>query len=388
MKNTILGFNPHIPFTCAERGGDKKWRSYVTGLSKQELLLSRTEKHELLPGDPDIVYGVIADPTELIEYLDILIVSPKIFFFELEHVTLEKEKEAKAFSLDNFNLTVKRLNLLSLGIPHNREKIYIIGFRKDIPEIDVTLPELSIIGIKHILENNPSKKYTLSDKMNSYVTKGCEQHINPSTLKRIKKDMNRMHKANVDNYFRGTPTENVRRLTPIETLRAVGVDLRAVNLEKISDTKIYHIVGSCIPPILSLTLIEKFDEHLSISSNEKVQPRKPKTLSSEAKMENPRKEPPYLMTSIGEVLIDNILVFKPFYKDDKYFYTKIGNTPFNIEREGCEVAIYKNTQYAVIKDDSEVTYPSIKAFKEANMGWLATRDGINGKVFNLIKKKL
>ena len=59
----------------------------------------------------------------------------------------------------------KVLNAKDFGLPQNRERIYIVGFRKKIN--DFNFPNLKNIKTKlgDILETNPDKKYTISSRL-------------------------------------------------------------------------------------------------------------------------------------------------------------------------------------------------------------------------------
>lgn len=113
-------------------------------------------------------------------------------FFEVERIL--EEKQPKCFLLENvkgltnhdkgktfqtmldilenklkYKVYHKVLNAKNFGLPQNRERIMIVGFKNH--NIDFHFPEESNIPTKlgnileNILENNPDDKYTISDKI-------------------------------------------------------------------------------------------------------------------------------------------------------------------------------------------------------------------------------
>lgn len=110
-------------------------------------------------------------------------------FFHIARIL--KEKQPHAFLLENvknlrshdkkntlntimktldeigYNAQYKVLKARDFGVPQNRERIYIVGFRKDINETDFKYPAPLNIQTRlgDILEPNVNEKYTISDKL-------------------------------------------------------------------------------------------------------------------------------------------------------------------------------------------------------------------------------
>ena len=65
-----------------------------------------------------------------------------------------------------YNLHWKVLNTKNYGLPQNRERVFLIGIRKDLPNDFVFPKEIPLeLRIKDLLEENVDKKYYLSDKL-------------------------------------------------------------------------------------------------------------------------------------------------------------------------------------------------------------------------------
>ena len=65
-----------------------------------------------------------------------------------------------------YNLHWKVLNTKNYGLPQNRERVFLIGIRKDLPNDFVFPKEIPLeLRIKDLLEENVDEKYYLSDKL-------------------------------------------------------------------------------------------------------------------------------------------------------------------------------------------------------------------------------
>ncbi len=107
---------------------------------------------------------------EIIRILEVK--KPKYVFLEnVKGLTNKKHREtfSKILSeLDRvgYNVDWNVLNTKNYGIPQNRERVFIVGFRKDL-KFNFKIPdeEELKITIKNILEDEVDKKYYLSELM-------------------------------------------------------------------------------------------------------------------------------------------------------------------------------------------------------------------------------
>ncbi len=114
----------------------------------------------------------------LVEYLrSIRELKPKYFVYEnVKNIVGKKFKDVfdlfeKELNEYGYNTYWKVLNAKNYGVSQNRERVFVIGIRKDIDSKRFVFPEGFNNGIrlKDILENVVDEKYYLSDKMFNYV---------------------------------------------------------------------------------------------------------------------------------------------------------------------------------------------------------------------------
>lgn len=76
-----------------------------------------------------------------------------------------------------YNLHWKVLNTKNYGLPQNRERVFLIGIRKDLPNDFVFPKEIQLeLRIKDLLEENVDKKYYLSDKIIDFYIRNSENN--------------------------------------------------------------------------------------------------------------------------------------------------------------------------------------------------------------------
>ncbi|MBY7144574.1 DNA (cytosine-5-)-methyltransferase [Virgibacillus sp. NKC19-3] len=195
-------------------------------------------------------------------------------FFDIARII--KEKEPQAFLLENVkNLrshdkgktfkVIKKVLEKELGytiydkvlnakglVPQNRERIYIVGFKKplkfDFPEIPEEGPPL-----KTILEESVDEKYTLSDKLWNYLQTYKEKHSKKGNgfgygiadLNSHSRTLSaRYHKDGSEILISQGKNKNPRRLTPKECARLQGFP-KTFKIE-VSDTAAYKQFGNSV----------------------------------------------------------------------------------------------------------------------------------------------
>lgn len=189
--------------------------------------------------------------------------SPKAFIAENVKglVNIKKGEILKLiineFSKSGYNVSYKVLNSADFGVPQKRERIFIVGIRKDYntkfnfpsPPVKQWLPLKSILLQKDEID----KKYYFSQraveglkKANKAFNKGRAQNINEpcNTIS--------AHLAKVS--LNGTDPvllvgrDKYRRFTPIEAAR---IQSFPDNFKFIgSDLKAYKQIGNAIPPVM------------------------------------------------------------------------------------------------------------------------------------------
>lgn len=253
-------------------------------------------------------------------------ICPKVFIFENVKGLLSHDSGrtweilSDEFANLGYNVYHSVLNAKDYGIPQNRERLFVVGFRnrrqfkfpepfeltitmqdllEDIVEDKYFLPEK---GVKFVTnKKNLNKKYTqvdgavalcqkanqqfnwhgdfvmshsvnmdkyyLSDTVKNYVlaTGTKDFYSKPETDLEIARPllstMAKMHRAGVDNYI--TRGERLRKLTPRECLRLMGFpdDFKI----SVSDTQMYKQAGnSIVVDVLINILLAIYNEHEQI----------------------------------------------------------------------------------------------------------------------------
>ena len=163
------------------------------------------------------------------------------------------------FSKSGYTVTYKLLNAADFGVPQKRERIFIVGFRKDL-NIQFTFPkqvyneENEYIPLSKVVFNEEAvdKKYYFSDKAIEGMMKTREK-MNKGRAQSLEKPCNTVgsHLAKVS--LNGTdPVLNIndkfRRFTPREVARIQSFPDNFI-LTK-SEAVQYRALGNAIPPVM------------------------------------------------------------------------------------------------------------------------------------------
>jgi len=198
---------------------------------------------------------------------------PKWFIFEnVKNLFSSNNGEdfkivCKSFQ-ENYSIKFKLLNTSHYGVPQNRQRVYIVGQRKDLGDFNYEFPNEVELNHKaqELLESKVDDKYYLSDKMYKYVMSGGTKgyYHKPETdydvACTIVATMFKMHRAGIDNYYhtdyKPIDKTNLRRLTPRECARLQGLpDTYKI---VVSDTQAYRLFGNA----MSLNVVSRVAEEL------------------------------------------------------------------------------------------------------------------------------
>lgn len=161
------------------------------------------------------------------------------------------------FEKSGYNVSYTVLNAVNFGVPQKRERVIIVGFRKDL-KINFKFPlpiienEEYFVPLSSILEKEVAEKYFFSDKAvagmmknRASMNKGRAQDINKpcntvgAHLAKI--SLNSTDPVLVDKgrYRRFTPREVARIQSFPENFKLLG-----------SETAQYRALGNAIPPVM------------------------------------------------------------------------------------------------------------------------------------------
>jgi len=244
---------------------------------------------------------------------------PKVFIYEnvkglLNHGDSRTWKKLEEeFKKTGYDFHVDVLNSRDYGIPQNRERLFVVGFRRsnkrfkfpdkiplklrmqdlleDEPSTKYFLPKKGVAFVtkkKNLMKRytqingqialcekanqqfnwhgdfvmgKPRKienKYFLSKKVTKYVTASgtknfySKPQLDLTIARPLLSTMHKMHRAGVDNYI--TKKGRIRKLTPRECLRLMGFDDR-FKIE-VSDTQMYRQAGNSIVVDVLIHLLE------------------------------------------------------------------------------------------------------------------------------------
>jgi len=200
-------------------------------------------------------------------------IQPKVFVYENVQGLLKHDKGNTweiikgIFDSLGYHYTLEVLNSKDYGIPQNRNRLFVVGFRNkkyikkfNFPnkkELKFTLQDFLIESCAEgyfsytDYKKHPGvvdEKHFLSEKVKAHVMAvGTKNYVTkPETDLKIARPllatMHKMHRAGVDNYV--TVNGRLRRLTPRECLRLMGFGDEFKQV--VSDTQLYHQAGNSI----------------------------------------------------------------------------------------------------------------------------------------------
>ncbi len=162
----------------------------------------------------------------------------------------------KEFEDSGYDVSYKLLNSVNFGVPQKRERVIIVGFRKDL-KISFDIPdgfvgEDSYVPLERVIEDFVDEKYYFSERAVAGMMKKREK-MNKGRAQDITKPCNTVgaHLAKVS--LNSTDPvlqigEKYRRFTPREVARIQSFP-EAFHLVE-SETAQYRALGNAIPPVM------------------------------------------------------------------------------------------------------------------------------------------
>ncbi|MGV8150004.1 MAG: DNA (cytosine-5-)-methyltransferase [Alkaliphilus sp.] len=206
---------------------------------------------------------------------------PKCFVAEnVKGILSANKKEAFPLILESFkncgyDVSYKLLNSMDYGIPQKRERIFIVGYRKDLNKTFefsgiVKQNKDSLIPLKSVIEKSIDEKYFFSERAVQGMMKN-RKSMNKGRAQDINMPCNTVgsHLAKVSlNSTDPVLCENgrYRRFTPREVAR---IQSFPENFKLfLSESAQYRALGNAIPPVLAWyvfrEIIKQLNDHLVI----------------------------------------------------------------------------------------------------------------------------
>lgn len=200
---------------------------------------------------------------------------PKCFIAEnVKGLLTANQKSAFPLILEEFknsgyDVKYMVLNSANYGVPQKRERVIMVGFRKDL-NIDFSFPNQTITDeklyepLKKVIENNVDEKYYFSEKAVEGMMKKREK-MNKGRAQDLEKPCNTVgaHLAklslnstdpvlfNGSRYRRFTPREVARIQSFPERFSLVG-----------PESAQYRVLGNAIPPVMIWYVVNKVKKSL------------------------------------------------------------------------------------------------------------------------------
>ena len=221
-------------------------------------------------------------------------IKPKVFIYENVRNLIKHDKGNTwkivegVFESLGYNIDYKILNAVNFGIPQNRNRLFIVGYKKNL-RIKPIIPENNGSEIKYTMqdflinncdfgcfkydkktgiikikkkEGTVDERYYLSPAVKKYVlkdgTKSWHQKVEVDLpiARTLLKTMGNCHRAGVDNYV--TLDGRIRMLTEREALRLMGFTDDFIQNDSISQC--YKQAGNSIVVDIMIELLNKIIE--------------------------------------------------------------------------------------------------------------------------------
>jgi DNA (cytosine-5)-methyltransferase 1 len=188
---------------------------------------------------------------------------PKCFIAEnVKGILTANKKSAfpliiKEFEDSGYDVQYRILNSADYGVPQKRERVIIVGFRKDL-DVDFSFPDVKIkneddyVPLKNVIEKTVDEKYFFSERAVAGMMRNRES-MNKGRAQDINKPCNTVgaHLAKVS--LNSTDPvlmegERYRRFTPREVARIQSFPDDFVLVG--SEAAQYRALGNAIPPVM------------------------------------------------------------------------------------------------------------------------------------------
>jgi len=180
----------------------------------------------------------------------------------------------------NYKISYQVLNTKDYGIPQNRERIFIIGFKDK--NINFNFPDKQVLKVflEDLIKNKVDDKYFASERYLNYI-KNTKYRMNKNIIQKKKYsctllssgnilciDINNIGKQNIV-----LKQGAIRRLTPLEYFRLQGfTDDFFYNCKStgLSNTQLYKQAGNAITVNVLMEIFKELFKALSIALKEAV----------------------------------------------------------------------------------------------------------------------
>ena len=158
------------------------------------------------------------------------------------------------FKNAGYEVDYKILNAANYGVPQKRERVFIIGYRKDLG-LKVEFPRIcdDIIPLKSVLESNYDKRFVFSKRAVEGLKKG-NKAFNKGRAQDIEQPCNTINSHLAKVSLNGTDpvllveNEVYRRFSPLEAQRIQSFP--DTFKFPVSEFQAYKQIGNAIPPVL------------------------------------------------------------------------------------------------------------------------------------------
>ena len=205
---------------------------------------------------------------------------PKAFFLENVKNLMSHDRgktwEIIRRTLEDLGYTVNaRIYDAQLVVPQHRERIFIVGFRKDL-RVSFLFPQIRNrhAKLKSILEKNPDKKYTLTDNLWKYLQEYAAKHkaagngfgYGIADMEGVTRTLSARYYKDGSEILVAQEGKNPRRLTPAECARLQGFP-EPWQHPVVSDTQAYRQFGNAVAVPLIEEVARQMARCLAVAEN-------------------------------------------------------------------------------------------------------------------------